>query len=463
MTTALFIIILVTVSGLVAYAGDHLGRRIGKARMMIFGLRPKYTSIMVAVVTGMVITIITITAMAITNRNFRDMLFKFDRIRTDLASAQDELQQQKDLLASKDLDVQLKQQLIDEKESELKKLGTDLDKAVGDFQQAQASLIKVQGEMTNLTEEISVLDDELNESRTELDALQAQYDTLSSQLAEKEDRIMSANAEIDQLESERNKLNGQLSKLNKDIADKTQQISDLQKEVDAYIAKNTAMREHGIYVLEGQIIAEFLIDTNYTYEQIVDSIREAKKFWDEDSPDNVHSNPMAELTVDQYTKVIDDVWRFRDRYGDQRAVIRIIASGHVFAGETVPVTLKAERYLLIYKKDEIILQRKFSREDSKKDIRKGILEMLESLKEKAKNDGMIFEGVKDAVTFDPTPVVETARKASYYAHDFYINLVAKKDIYNIDYLSMAPDLPEYDNMKLVIEEIRTDENWFGEG
>jgi uncharacterized protein (DUF3084 family) len=462
MTGLLFILGLVVVSGLVAYAGDHLGRRIGKAKMMMFGLRPRYTSILVAIITGMIITAITISALAISSRNVRDMLFRIEQIRDDLETAQynlkdaskqladarqaldvaeNDLDEMRSELESKDLDVRLKQELIDEKETELELLTT---------------------QMADLNEQMTQLNADLESSEEKLNSLQTQYDSLSAELIEKESLINERTYEISNLESERQRLNRQLGKLNSQIGDLEDEIDNLQAERDDYIIKNTLMREHGIYVLEGQIISEFVIDTDLSYEQIVDRIRKAKYDWDNISPDNVHANPMAELTINQYTDVIEDVWRYRDNFGDVRAVIRIIAAGHVFADEEVPVELKAERYLLVYEEGEIISRILFSTEDDVKTIRQGILEMLESLEQQALEQGMIFEGVKDAVTFDPTPVVETARKASYYAYDFYIKLVAKEDIYNIDYLSIAPDLPEYDNMKLVIEDIKPDDWWYTE-
>jgi len=453
MTGLLFILGLVVVSGLVAYAGDHLGRRIGKAKMMIFGLRPKYTSILVAIITGMVITAITITTLAVSSESVRVMLFKMDKIRSDLATAQLDLEKAtRDLddahknlsdaqmqldkykadLEASDRDVILKQQLIDEKEGKLKTLGVQMS--------------ELSGQMTALN--------------AELDSLQNRYDDVNSQLTEKTTLIANANMEIDNLESERGKLSKQIKELYSEIGNLKTERDKLQAERTDLIAKNEIMRTEGIYVYEGQILAEFVLDTNLSYEQIVDKIRKAEYDWDYVSPENVHSNQIAGLTVKQYSDVIDDISRFRARFGDQRAVIRLISAAHVFADETIPVELKAVRYLLVYKKGTVIGEKLFSTEDDRKDIRKGILEMLENLEQQALEKGMIFEGVRNAVTFDFAVVVETARKAAYYPNDFYIKLVAKKDIYNTDYLSLAPDLPEYDNMGLVIDEIEPETPWY---
>ena len=47
------LIIIALMGGLIAYMGDKLGTKIGKRRMSLFGLRPKHTSIIVTIVTGL--------------------------------------------------------------------------------------------------------------------------------------------------------------------------------------------------------------------------------------------------------------------------------------------------------------------------------------------------------------------------------------------------------------------------
>ena len=49
------LIIIALMGGLIAYMGDKLGTKIGKRRMSLFGLRPKHTSIIVTIVTGLLV------------------------------------------------------------------------------------------------------------------------------------------------------------------------------------------------------------------------------------------------------------------------------------------------------------------------------------------------------------------------------------------------------------------------
>lgn len=55
--------VFVIVCGFIAYVGDILGRRMGKRRLTLFGLRPRYTAIVMTTITGMLIAIFTIAVM----------------------------------------------------------------------------------------------------------------------------------------------------------------------------------------------------------------------------------------------------------------------------------------------------------------------------------------------------------------------------------------------------------------
>ena len=53
------LIVLSVMGGIIAYLGDKIGSRVGKRKIKLFGLRPKYTSILVTILTGISIAVIT--------------------------------------------------------------------------------------------------------------------------------------------------------------------------------------------------------------------------------------------------------------------------------------------------------------------------------------------------------------------------------------------------------------------
>ncbi|MBI2844817.1 MAG: DUF3084 domain-containing protein [Armatimonadetes bacterium] len=78
--TILFAIILVLVSGLIAYLGDLIGRKMGKRRLTLFGLRPRHTAIIVTTITGMLIAILTLGTMLTASSRLRQVLVRGERL-----------------------------------------------------------------------------------------------------------------------------------------------------------------------------------------------------------------------------------------------------------------------------------------------------------------------------------------------------------------------------------------------
>ena len=78
-----FLVTLVIVSGFIAYWGDLLGRRMGKRRLTLFGLRPRYTAIVMTTITGMVIAALTLTILLAGSEHLRTMLVRGWKIRSD--------------------------------------------------------------------------------------------------------------------------------------------------------------------------------------------------------------------------------------------------------------------------------------------------------------------------------------------------------------------------------------------
>lgn len=104
----LTLLFLVLLSGALSYLGDVLGYRLGKKRLSLLGLRPRYTAELITVLTGMFITVLTLTAAAIISDNVRTFIFRMDQImaRTEKLENQAELVQEENdrlIQASDDL------------------------------------------------------------------------------------------------------------------------------------------------------------------------------------------------------------------------------------------------------------------------------------------------------------------------------------------------------------------------
>ncbi len=90
----IWVILLLSVAalgGLIAYAGDTVGRRIGKKHFRLFGLRPKTTGLLIAVLSGVAVALVTVGTVALLARNTLDNAIRAQEIRADLETAKQQL------------------------------------------------------------------------------------------------------------------------------------------------------------------------------------------------------------------------------------------------------------------------------------------------------------------------------------------------------------------------------------
>lgn len=76
----LLIPVLIVLSGGIALVGNAMGRAIGRRRLSLFGLRPRSTAQVVTVVTGMLITLLTLIVMLLISAEARVALFRLNAV-----------------------------------------------------------------------------------------------------------------------------------------------------------------------------------------------------------------------------------------------------------------------------------------------------------------------------------------------------------------------------------------------
>lgn len=69
------ILMIALTSAVVSYIGDVLGMKLGKRRISLFGLRPKHTSTVITVLTGVAVAAVTLVVMALASGQVRHAFF----------------------------------------------------------------------------------------------------------------------------------------------------------------------------------------------------------------------------------------------------------------------------------------------------------------------------------------------------------------------------------------------------
>jgi len=138
----LLIIALVLISGVIAYIGDIVGRRMGRKRLSLFGLRPRHTAIVISVVAGMLITVITLLAAMAVSQNVKDGFFRVSEMRRQ----QSELTRELEALNTRMSELQ---RIREAAEQELQQRKKELEDAKTMLEEVSADLDATQDELTN--------------------------------------------------------------------------------------------------------------------------------------------------------------------------------------------------------------------------------------------------------------------------------------------------------------------------
>lgn len=153
MTGWLLILAVLLLGGVLATIGDRLGSRIGKARLSVFRLRPRSTAVLITVLTGSLISALTLGLMLAVSEQLRVGLFQLDKIELKLSNAR------------KNLDFSVIQ--LTRSEKQLNKARKDV--AIADqgraaarqqLQKVQARAIQLRAELTPLQARRRVLEQE---------------------------------------------------------------------------------------------------------------------------------------------------------------------------------------------------------------------------------------------------------------------------------------------------------------
>lgn len=255
-STYILIVAILVLGGVLATLGDRIGTKVGKARLSLFNLRPRNTATVVTIITGSLISTLTLGILLATSGSLRKGLFELEAIQKKQRTAKAENEK---LLAQK---IQIEKELAKTK-AEQADVQKRLDDTNKNFQDARDQLKKISQQTTTLRSEIKSLlaerqdllqqRNQLNERMIQLKALVEQRD---QELAQKNQTINERNQELakkDQTINERNQeLDRAINERNKELAKKDQTINERNQELvkqDQVIAE----RENSLKELEQKL------------------------------------------------------------------------------------------------------------------------------------------------------------------------------------------------------------------
>lgn len=177
----LLIAALVLVGGVVAYVGDIVGRRMGRKRLSLFGLRPRHTAIVISVVAGMLITIMTLVAAMAVSQDVKDGFLRVAEMRQRQTELSQELEalnlSMSDLQRTREaaeVELQQRKKELEEAKAMLEDVSTDLDVTQEELTNASAALRRAEGAVRRVSTRWLGLAREKDELQRDIENLRAQ-------------------------------------------------------------------------------------------------------------------------------------------------------------------------------------------------------------------------------------------------------------------------------------------------
>jgi len=167
----LLIISIIVISGVIAYLGDVLGRRIGKQRLSILKLRPRYTAILISIITGVIIATITLAILTIASEDVRTALFGMKELREKLESLDFEVKQRNTELEVMRREAENFQKRIAELEQKEKDLILSRSQLESQVETLNGNIHDLVEQRDNLNEEIQSLQLELRRTQETIMAI----------------------------------------------------------------------------------------------------------------------------------------------------------------------------------------------------------------------------------------------------------------------------------------------------
>ncbi|ADV67129.1 DUF3084 domain-containing protein [Deinococcus maricopensis] len=203
----LFVAFVVLLSGFVAYAADNIARRAGRKHLRLFGLRPKTTALIVAVASGMGISLASVLAFALINRQAIANITQADRLRVELNTLKAGV---RDIRTQAQTARQERDKALRDAETQraARQLAiTQRDRAAQQLASAQQERARVEQQVSGLADKINRLNALRAELATKAATGQRALQLTLAQAKTLDARLQALSAQLSELEASRRDLN----------------------------------------------------------------------------------------------------------------------------------------------------------------------------------------------------------------------------------------------------------------
>ncbi|MDD4599679.1 MAG: DUF3084 domain-containing protein [Negativicutes bacterium] len=400
----MLIAVIAIMGGAIAYIGDKLGTKVGKKKLTIFGLRPKYTSIIVTIITGILISASTLGVLSLVSRDVRTALFGMDALKAQLVSLSQEV-------SSQNAELEISRKALEDKTKEYAGLNAKVQETVA--------------KLTSISRELASVTVERDKAAAALSQVQSDYALARGDLDK-------AEHEITELQATKTQLDTRITQLN------SSKIS-LEKDVDE-LSKLTDNLKNGLqFVREGAVVfraGEVLYTTTLQSSGKPDSAKQAigtiayqanqtiiERFGIENK--NLDVLWLAKSDIDHAVDVMN-------ANPDESVIVRITATGNTIYGEPVIGQLQLFPNHLVYSEDSVVYSEVVDVGRENHQSEEVVLSFLQKVNAVATKQGILPDPIQGTVgSMSGAQLYETINKVSHYGGKVQLIATAKTDVHTV--------------------------------
>jgi len=415
-----FVIIgaVVILSGLIAYIGDRIGMKMGKKRVSLFGLRPRYSSIIITIVTGILIAVLSVTILLAVYSELRQALFNINDVLTRLEYLNEELENRDQELAERD-------QELEARDQELSSLQQEIEAREEEIASKEAEIKAREDEIAKKDQEIAAVERELEELTQNRDELQNRVNELSSQRKELETQVNELESQIAELEADYDKL--------REVA------NQLQAGVIYYMGEDMVYQKGDVIytdVLEGGRSEQETISALNKYLQAANEVAREKE---------IEVNEETGMALRLQTEDILNAARIiYNMDPGSRVIVSLAARVNVPQNDWLYANFQLYEDFKVFEQGQLISSREISAEQSSEEIETELEALLQDINEKAINQGLLPDNSGQVGSINFSQFYDLVNQVRLSGGRVKVNIYADTDIWRQDRLS--------DNLRFELEE-----------
>ena len=348
------LIVLAVMGGLIAYLGDKIGSKVGKRKIKLMGLRPKYTSILVTIMTGISIAVVTLGVMSVLSENARVALFGMNKLRQQ----QHVLEEQRDRLLA------------------------EADKLAREMQEKNDLLADNELKLASQEEQLDGANDRLRLTLLDLDQVQAARDDASAQLGIVQTAFNQANADLATAQ-------GEIEELEHTKAGLTKTVAALDERNRLLNESMLTVREGTVLFRVGEVLSSSVLTAGQSQDEtrsqlsgimvnINNMIRQRLNITDEKAV-------LLYISPDEFERTVQEL----SNSPKSSKLIRVTAAGNIITGEPALVHVNVYDNNLVYNRGREVYTEYFTSEEIASGAELQLLHFLHNVNRSAQSDGLL--------------------------------------------------------------------------